>query len=297
MKLHAKEVLERWNREHAEWFQTVNLFVNAKHNREFSWADWCFVPISATIAAVRPEGEPTMQDLYLSGNLAILSAWRVSQGVYRFDPTLWRELWTTPVDDQIPVDVFLNLPEWCVYIEVPAETIGGCHGVWVHLEHDQVKGHSELRLGVDMDSYIAVIPMHLKPTLTESFSATAEYISSISKFDMSEISGMLDPIKSFVAHVIPHILYLCSAEADFIRPNRPNPKKIKSGIRYFDPDEPRIIEVGYGIGKIIRESGTGSHSGKAPHIRSAHFHTFRCGPGRIDSFIKWIPPIAVNAHE
>jgi hypothetical protein len=32
----------------------------------------------------------------------------------------------------------------------------------------------------------------------------------------------------------------------------------------------------------------------APHVRRAHFHTYRVGPGRAGSVVKWLPPIPIN---
>ena len=34
-----------------------------------------------------------------------------------------------------------------------------------------------------------------------------------------------------------------------------------------------------------------------PHIRRAHWHTFLTGKGRVESEIKWIPPIFVKSAD
>ena len=55
-----------------------------------------------------------------------LAAWRVTQGIYRFDPTTFDALWETPVTGDIPTEVLFHLPEWCVYIPTP-ETLAWRH--------------------------------------------------------------------------------------------------------------------------------------------------------------------------
>lgn len=47
--------------------------------------------------------------------LGALGAWRVSQGIYRFDPALYGALPSTPVDGELPCEVLYRLPEWCVF--------------------------------------------------------------------------------------------------------------------------------------------------------------------------------------
>jgi hypothetical protein len=56
--------------------------------------------------------------------LAALCAWRMGKGVYRFDPDLLQELWETPVTGEIPGEILLHLPEWCVYLELPGRVLG-----------------------------------------------------------------------------------------------------------------------------------------------------------------------------
>ena len=107
--------------------------------------------------------------------------------------------------------------------------------------------------------------------------------------------------------LLPLILYLCSEEPDILinskKPffEKPKPKKTKKGIRYFDAEKTSNYEVGYRIGRFIREykksEKTESMSGgksKSPHIRKAHFHLYWTGKGREIPLIKWLPPIPIN---
>jgi hypothetical protein len=110
------------------------------------------------------------------------------------------------------------------------------------------------------------------------------------------------------------VLYLCSTnlelrpisrEAQKIgEPKRPAPQKTRDGMRYFSPDEPRVWETGFRIGPALaasRESEAeaqgGTHKGPRPHLRRAHWHTFRVGADRRNSQLKWMHPMLIGVGE
>ncbi|WP_274916823.1 hypothetical protein [Streptomyces sp. WZ-12] len=102
---------------------------------------------------------------------------------------------------------------------------------------------------------------------------------------------------------VAHLLYVCSDKADSQR--RPVGRKPpKKGQR---PPRPlQLHQVGWRIGPTIkatremiendRRSQSGAGRTVTPHIRKAHLHTFKHGPGRTLSKVKWLPPIFVNSH-
>ena len=81
--------------------------------------------------------------------LAALGAWRVTQGIYRFDPDLYLAIIETSVDGDLPHDVLYRMPEWCVYVETPGMLWLGVqlHGFFAHLESD-AKSSRRLRAQV-----------------------------------------------------------------------------------------------------------------------------------------------------
>ena len=101
------------------------------------------------------------------GILGALAAWRVTQGIYRFDPTTFDALCETPVTGDIPTEVLFRLPEWCVYIPTPDRRWGGdtLHGFFAHLEHDTNDRRVELRFVLDLTKPegedLVVLPLHL----------------------------------------------------------------------------------------------------------------------------------------
>src|SRR3954462_8485818 len=81
------------------------------------WPDWCFLPLAGAYAIVSPG--TTLRSVDQSrpvGILGALAAWRVTEGIYRFDPTTFEALWKTPVTGEIPTELLVHLPEWCVYV-------------------------------------------------------------------------------------------------------------------------------------------------------------------------------------
>ncbi len=119
-----------------------------------------------------------------------------------------------------------------------------------------------------------------------------------------------------VQHVLSLVLYLCSEKPEWKSQDTPDatpryaePKKVKAGWRLFPPDRPRIWTVGEETGIRIRsghERGEGAHTGKRPHIRRAHWHSYWTGrkvwkkgetsePQKL--VVKWLPPIPVAMQD
>ncbi len=79
--------------------------------------------------------------------ISALAPWRLTQGVYRFDPDLRAALLDTGTED-VPSDMFYRLPEWSVYLELDGYRIGNVvlDGFFAHLEFDTNARKTELRL-------------------------------------------------------------------------------------------------------------------------------------------------------
>jgi hypothetical protein len=98
---------------------------------------------------------------------------------------------------------------------------------------------------------------------------------------------------------LPVLLYACSSEPDR-RSEASLPMKRKA--KRKAPQPPRLYQLGYRVGPALLAPLRGSqgHSGGTsgrtvvPHMRRAHWHTYRVGPGRQDSYVRWLPPISVN---
>ena len=295
------------------------------------WPQWCYVPIAGTQAVVAEDGGVNVSRLHQvyperladAARLAGLAAWRMTQGIYRFDPAVYGAVANTPVTGELPHELLYRLPEWCVYIETPdlMQQLGSSehyplHGVFAHLEHDIKTGRPELRLLLDAQAtegpILVPVPVHLgKWTLQEALARTLE----VCKTNGDGLGVQLPPGFAQMLHVnlepiISLLLSLCSQAAEFSgprpRPAYPEPKRVKGGARIFAPDKPTTWEVGVRLGSALRRAYAASevghasgHSGPRPHIRRAHWHSFWMGPvdgdRRLD--VRWMPPIPVNLED
>lgn len=85
--------------------------LRAEYGMVATWPAWCHAPFAVAY--------PMTGDRHLLAvKLTMLAAWRLSKGIYRFDPTLKADLIDTPLDGAVPIDVLQRLPQWCIYLEI-----------------------------------------------------------------------------------------------------------------------------------------------------------------------------------
>lgn len=296
-----------------------------------NWPEWCWCPLAASYAIISGGGDKRvpLDRIMDVGILGALAAWRMTQGIYRFDTDMFAALWSTPLDGQLPIDILYHLPEWCVYIEAPAgyeydgQTL---FGWFAHLEWDAETKRAELRLILDLDNDFFPYTIHLTAaTLEDCVSRAME--EGIKQAWIHGIEVDLTPEKvaeqkCFLTPVVSVVLYLCTMAADIAdlrgkreRPGNPEPRKTKKGMRTFPTPGETTWLVGHRIGASIRLAagaragaggvfpGTeeGSHASPRPHVRRAHWHSYWTGPKdnpeKRKVALKWLPPIPVGAGE
>lgn len=288
------------------------------------WPDWCWVPMAGAYAVVSGGGQMKRSQAVDVSAVAALGAWRLGQGIYRFDPALYAPLIDTPIDRDIPHQVLYHLPEWCVYIETPGLSTPDSgiqlHGAYVHLEHDVARnGRPELRLLLDTDLMLLPLPLHLGDwPLAESLARVVDQAKANALTrgaSMPDAGDLVGQTLTLAAPILSLTLYLCSQAAEIgdglAKPAHAKAKQVKGGPRWFAAERPAVWDVGQRIGAALRrayaaqETGQGgTHAGPRPHVRRAHWHTFRAGP-RLDaqgqpiaaelrrSDLRWLPPIPV----
>lgn len=321
----ARDQLIKAGRDYPSAWSQAAAFRSARGEPGFVWPDWCYLPLAGAYAIVSGGGSnrvplERMGDVARIGTLA---AWRMTQGIYRFDPAVYAAVAHTPVIGDLPGQVLMRLPEWCVYIETPGmeSSQGLLHGFWAHLEYDANNGRTELRLLLDLDPIPIPLPLHLGSwSLSESI-AHAVNQASVHPLTLGipmpggdvrrEWSGLAEPLVSL-------LLYLCSTN-DLAgkngRPGNPEPTRTRrDGLKLFAADGPSTWDVGVRMGTALRtayrtaelDTGSGDNkSGPRGHVRRAHWHGFRSGPlkrgdgsdiptseRRFD--IRWMPPLTVN---
>jgi hypothetical protein len=236
-----------------------------------------------------------------------LAGWRVTQGIYRFDSTLYDALVATPVSGRLPTDLLSRLPEWTVYIETQGMEWAGeplC-GVFAQIG--------------DRDDNIECLylTLHVKPRVY-GFSLQLDQPSleaSIELASQPESRRAIGIEESDIREVLPRIvsllLYLCSESAELgdgtRLPEKPAPRRTKKGVRMFPADRPTTWDVGMRMGAALRlafredeeerASGSGGHGSPRPHIRRAHWHTILSGSRQNPTrTLRWLPPIPVNVE-
>ena len=299
------------------------------------WPQWCYLPLAAGIA-VATKGAPVEQLGFrerLSGAavgapLTALSAWRVTKGVWDFDPDTLEALWSTPIEGRIPIALLYRLPEWCLYLCLPARAgvPVDVHGAFVHLEADANSGQHELRILLDRDGPASLadrlpsIPLHLDADTVDEclqrasdqavrrFGAEQDFTSPGFAAQLAGIRVGFAAQTDLVLHILALVLYLCSQEPDLTRRAPPSP----ASYRKLSPkpaQQPTVWPVGLRIGAALRaaamertEAGDPTGRGVRAHMRRAHWHCYWTGsrseghPGdRLE--LRWVAPVAVGAGE
>lgn len=306
----AKNTLQKISRQypsawkHAEYFRSIR-------DELGGWDDWCYLPLGGwhsivanSIGAAQIQSMEKLADI---SKLAALGAWRMTQGIYRFEPEIYHALINTRTNNTLPSELLFRLPEWCVYIETPGIMWSGAElrGVWAHLEHDVNNKRKELRLL--SDSKLGNLPMvlhlgdhSLYDALTQSIATSNQNLQDAqsygvvtSKFGSVNFSDQ--QIKKLVDEtinpIISLLLYLCTESPDITNngqpgaPSNPKPKKVKKGWRTFATNQATTWDVGVRVGAAIKQAATmsdhsdGETTGRTvrPHIRRAHWHTYLSG--------------------
>lgn len=299
------------------WKQ-VDIFRQSRGVDLPEWPAWCFMPMAAWYAIVGADAGVDRLPLNLVGDVARLAAlgtWRYSQGVYQFDPDAAAAMTGSVLHGEIPTDVLLRLPEWCVYIEMPDDYRWDderLYGFFAHLEWDANTHRRELRLLLDTESMLATQILHLGQwTVTEAVDrwfGEAEKQSVIHKIDAPfELrAAAVEHYGAAINPLLSMLLYLCSDEPEITdrrhpeaKPSRPTPTRTKKGWRLFPPAKPKLWTVGNETGEQLRKAHNENTqpTGRTvkTHLRRGHWHGYWTGPRSGDQrFIyKWMPPIVV----
>lgn len=316
-----RELLRDFTRLYPDLFTEVARY-RAEHSKE--WPPWCYCPSGVAYEYVVSRTYDSMEAFHLSGDgiamisaelAPILAAWRMGMGVYCFDPALAAALVETPAT-ALPAEVLLMLPEWCLYVETPWWREAGTLAFFACLDYDYESslknGLPGLRILFDCgdDAPPVTYPLTLTAaTIDESLA----YQRQITKMTLERLGydfpvetkfsrdgGALEPL---LPGCISLLLYLCSTEPDYPgtdRPKNPSPVKTKKGWRLFPAASPRIWEIGRTVGERLRAAqadqlqATVDRAAPRPHLRRAHWHTYRIGQGRQGYRVRWLHPILVG---
>jgi hypothetical protein len=233
--------------------------------------------------------------------LLLLAAWRMTKGIYRFDPAIYDEVLDTPLDEDLPCSIFHSLPEWCVYVETP------------DFEHE----------GAPRPGYFfGVIEAHEGAPAALAWYGPGTAALPCPVYQTS-IVGLRQrffrdkpALEPAIHRALSLTLYLCAQNADLgdgtQRPENPAPTKTKNGLRTFPRDQVRKWDVGSRIAAELRASSAQPEVTEAPeaaddaearrarprpHTRRSHSHRYwiKNENGERELISKWIGHINVNA--
>lgn len=113
-----------------------------------TWPAWCYFPAQGASEIAHHLGARPEEAL----EIAALSTWRSTQGVYRIHHEILASLLETPLSGILPVDLLQRMPEWCVYLDLGHYMLDDCaaiHGYWAFLNYDPFDHRQELCFLID----------------------------------------------------------------------------------------------------------------------------------------------------
>lgn len=271
--------------------------VRSMRGRTHHWPGHCFLPrpLSAGVAmAAAGRTTPNTLDHRASYWITSLAAWRMTQGIYRFDPQVGEALERTPLDRDLPAEVLCKLPEWCVYIETPERRIQEtpAPGFFCFLDEMSDGGEPAYRDLVFLSEVgdpekPETMRLHEHPPLPlgsgslemamrvvkeRSVKLLSEYIAEAA--GTTELQGVAEDVARMHADtettsetellkpLIAYILYLCTENAEIIdptgkrqQPGNPLTTKVKGGTRQFPVDRVTRWDVAFRLGAALRRGG------------------------------------------
>jgi hypothetical protein len=287
----------------------------------------CCMPKSGIINALVHKSEfASIEDSAIFWRNYLFSSWRLTLGIYRFDPTVYPALIDTPIDGDMPSTVLTRLPEWSVYVEAPRLTHLSDDKVSLYLSDEQqiVENIIGFWAMIDIDdkgvkwlyiypcpedsSYAEPVSLMIKNGLSLRQSIVESLQQSTSLVDLVMVNLQRNAIERFVLQCLSLLLWLCSDEPDISnvkdepinKIHMPVPKSTKKGFVFDVPSSPKYYNLASRIGGEIRAASTVYEAGarenkKRPHIRRAHWHGYWKGKVGEKTFdLKWLPPVFVS---
>lgn len=263
-------------------------------------------------------------------SLTVFGAWRNTLGIYRIDPEIYNQILLAPIPKDTPSSVFSRLPEWCVYIEFPAdnffvgagETSTLVDGFWAYFDVQNIKGKFKDVLNIVLNtqsntnsSHDALQPLQIliddNLTVEQSLSALYDHFES-DNTDVFAVNAMKKQELGLISTCLALLLWLCAEEPDISnirgepisaeQMRLPKYTRNKKTGAFVPPNQPIIYNIGKRLGGEVRQfneqhghSDSRISSRKRPHIRRGHWHGVWKGAGQDKQFsVYWQPAIFVN---
>lgn len=277
------------------------------------YPSWCYLSINAFQAIVRLHAQIDenlslpMPLVEAAATLAVMETWRVTQGVYRFDPDVYEAVRTTPIYGDLPSEIFYQIPEWCVYIETPNyETVlGKHHGFFAFLNFDETTSAVSLRLLVEMEKQRFPIILSIGNwSVFKSISKTIDETIERVNLNSNEYYFLPATLQPIVESLLSLLLYVCSQNGAFDDPlpSFPMSKKVQDRWQPVTDNKPKIWHMGVKFGTYMRKYCLAQLGDKTTnteiHLRPSQWDHSLIDKSSQDNLpkriLRWIPPIPVN---
>jgi len=131
------------------------------------WPYWCFLPTVCWMNLFMEQYSRnfTRESWLEIEKLSVFGTWRYCKGIYTPHPALLHALTESPVSDTLPMDIFLRLPEWCIYVRTPGMFIedNQLHGFWASVNTGITDNSKNLILLLNGQSGIKIELLPIKP--------------------------------------------------------------------------------------------------------------------------------------
>lgn len=317
--------LQRFMKQHSHLLvmaQNCRLEENAADHH---WPLWCYLPMAVWLNLLEQEAALTAtksartktiknsdQVVNEVARAATLGAWHVSQGIYRFDSTLYEALLSTPFQKQLSLDLFQTLPQWCVYIETPGLNLFdlALKGLWAHLEYDLSTGAPELRLLLDTESKLTIVPVELGNwNFSQAMSRLIARNRPNAEVSLSANTNQPQALTLLSENIVPLlslILYLCNYHNEIVAVPNPSDTTVETvnsnEINTAPDDSPRLKPKLWLVGEQqgaqlrahyhARELNHFTPVEKADVARQAHWRRIKTSAKEAGSSarLRWIAP-------
>lgn len=295
----------------------VGLYIGAFHGMSFTDAvnfssNGDTKPISDYLSISYYENPTITENLVsIMHYMSLVSEWKKSKQVYKFNRDLLNELSETDIDFTLPHDIFKRLPYQTLYLDFSDNrelcskiSADGCiitpRSTMIMIG-GEIKQFTVLMIVTYRGGKSVISRAITLPNESDGFSISADDLCA--EFDDADSESIVyDGARLQTIVVMQAILYLCSYEPD-IRESSSSKAERRTAkrLRIKKSDMPaQTYEVGVRFGAAFRKwtagtlgadhsTGTGSH--KRPHMRRAHWHRFWTGKRNSDErklIIKWV---------
>ena len=325
---HPVQALNALCKRYPNLTQQVNAAWSKKLADPGLWPDWCLLPMDEWARIIDQQESMSgkswsIKDKYHELNrLCVLGTWRYSQGIYRIDKDLQQALLESNPGKNIPAEVLVHMPEWCIYVETPHMMWHGqveLYGFWAHLIYSREEPYPKLHMMIQTPrgEYPHEIPIGnwtVEEALEREIDAMRKALPLVNDLSTgvsrSKAFDSCRRTKDQVERLLSLLLYCCCDKPDIddarqpgTSPQRPQAKQVKGGFRLFPASAPRFWTVGNNIGEQLRqaqqdnqekETSCGSGRSRRLHLRRGHWHGYWTGPRKSEVpqkfILHWIPP-------